>query len=306
MTSGLLTRLACVSSTWTPQQRLHVGNVAWADSHGDGSSTPDATLGWGEPMVGFADIWQAGSAGTPAEATIHLSPPADDKQRKAAIQDLLDKAPVVTLEVSRQDTALVDALLANGFREAAGPWFAQLWRTVNDLSDLDDWVPADGYTIRAMNPARPTDLAERVELHRRCWDPARIKAMLGLAITGAEAGSSYSMEKHHAAMRTPVYRPELDLVAVAANGDFAAYALGWMDEQHGCVLFEPIGTDPAHTGRGLARAICSEVLRVARELGAVQAVVAPRGDAGYPVPRRLYQSLGMREVAQFVPLTNEH
>ena len=127
--------------------------------------------------------------------------------------------------------------------------------------------------------------------------------MLGLEVTGAEPASGYSMGKHRAAMTTPVYRPELDLVAVAANGDFAAYALGWLDERHGCVLFEPVGTDPSHAGRGLARAVCAEVLRVARDLGATQAIAGPRGDDGYPVPRRLSNRLGMQEVAQFVPFT---
>lgn len=106
-------------------------------------------------------------------------------------------------------------------------------------------------------------------------------------------------------MATPVYRGALDLVAVATDGSFAAYGLGWLDADSGSVLLEPIGTDPDHGQRGLARAICAELLRRARELGATQAIVGLRGDDGYPVPRRVYKGLGMRAVAQFVPFTSK-
>lgn len=46
------------------------------------------------------------------------------------------------------------------------------------------------------------------------------------------------------------------------------------------------------------------MLYAARGFGADVAVVGPRGDTGYPLPRRVYEGLGMREVAQFVPMTN--
>jgi GNAT superfamily N-acetyltransferase len=209
-------------------------------------------------------------------------------------------APRVTVEVSRQDSDLVGALAARGFRRAGGPWFVQLWRDLKDLSDLKPHSGVNGYTIRTVSH---DEIDERVEVHRRCWAPARIKEMLGLPATGAEPGSSYSIDKHLTVMATPVYRPELDMVAVTAGGSFAAFGLGWLDVGSRCVLLEPVGTDPDHGKRGLAGALCTEILRVARDLGATQAIVGPRGDDGYPVPRRLYAGLGMREVAQFVSMT---
>jgi GNAT superfamily N-acetyltransferase len=235
-----------------------------------------------------------------AEASLHIAPDATPAQRADAVDELLHVAPRITVEVSRQDTALVDALGERGFREAGGPWFAQLWRNLTDLSDLAACSVANGYEIR---PVRHHELAERVEVHRRSWAPARIKGMLGLPVTGEEPGSSYSVDKHQAVMTSPVYRSELDMVAVATDGSFAAFGLGWLDVASGCVLFEPVGTDPNHGKRGLARALCSEIMRVARDLDAAQAIVGPRGDDGYPVPRRLYAGLGMREVARFVSLT---
>jgi GNAT superfamily N-acetyltransferase len=292
-------RLACVQRTWTVRQRLHVGNVAWAGARADGSPVPDATLAWGDPLVGFADVWWGGTVDDASEASLHIAPDVSAARRAEALDELFHLVPQVTVEVSRDDAALVDALAERGLRPVDGPWFAQLWRSLTDLGDLTEFDTAGGYTIRA---ARRDEQAERVEVHRRSWAPARIRAMLGLPVTGDEPGSRYSADIHRAVVASPVYRAELDMVAVAADGSFAAYALGWLDPVSGSVLFEPVGTDPAHAKRGLARAVCAGIMRAARDLGATQAIVSPRGDNGYPVPRRVYAGLGMREVAQFVSL----
>lgn len=50
---------------------------------------------------------------------------------------------------------------------------------------------------------------------------------------------------------------------------------------------------------------CAEILRVARDLGATQAVVGARGDDAYPAPRGLYEGLRMREIAQVVPFVSQ-
>ncbi len=163
-----------------------------------------------------------------------------------------------------------------------GPWFARLWRQLDDLPEAGT---PPGFTIRAV---AGDEIAARVEVHRRAWDPKRIKRMLGLAVTGDESGSGYDLTRHRAVMASPVYQPELDLVAVGADGELVAYAIGWFDPVSRSVLFEPVGTVPEHGGLGLGRALGAEVLRVAAGLGAVQAVVTARGDDAYPVPHRLY------------------
>jgi GNAT superfamily N-acetyltransferase len=56
-------------------------------------------------------------------------------------------------------------------------------------------------------------------------------------------------------------------------------------------------------GRGLASALCTKLLQVARDHGATQAIAGPRGDKVYPVPRRLYMGLAMRPVAHFIPMS---
>jgi ribosomal protein S18 acetylase RimI-like enzyme len=91
------------------------------------------------------------------------------------------------------------------------------------------------------------------------------------------------------------YRPELDWVAETPDGRFASYATLWLDERHGAGLIEPVGTDPAFRRLGLARAVCVAALHALRKAGATQAYVNPRGDADYPIPARLYRSLGFTD-----------
>jgi ribosomal protein S18 acetylase RimI-like enzyme len=296
--SELSDRLTCVSSTWTPHSQLHVGNVQWAAAGGDGSPAPSLTLTWGEPLLGFADAWLDEDR---ADVTFFLSPAAVPPLLTRALREIAGIAPEVSVQAARQQTAIVGALTAERFiADEEGPWFAQLWRSLADLSDLDAHALPPGYAVRA---TRPDELAERVDVHRRCWAPARIKALLGLRVTGQEADSSYSIAKQQAVMASPMYRRELDLVVQDADGYLVAYGIGWLDPVSRSLLFEPIGTDPWHGGRGLARALCAEMLRRAAMLGATQAVVGPRGDNAYPLPRRVYRGLGMREVGQVFTFT---
>lgn len=189
----------------------------------------------------------------------------------AAVDEILRVAPRLTVEVSEGEAELVAALSMRGFRPVEGPWFDRLWRR---LDNVEEPVPVAGFTAR---PVRDGEVEARVEIHRRAWDPKRIKRMLGLTVTGDEGGSGYHAGKHRAVMAAPHYRPDLDLVAVDRSGDFAAYALGWFDPVSRSVLFEPVGTAPEYGGRGLARALRTEILHTAERLGATRAVVNPGG-----------------------------
>jgi GNAT superfamily N-acetyltransferase len=221
-------------------------------------------------------------------------------RRVSAVEELLMSVRGrVSLMASLQDRQTTTALHGTGFVEQRDdPWFAQLWRSLDDLSDIDNLTNRTDYQIR---PVAPGETAGRVRVHQRTWAPARIKEVLNLPVTGDEPQSSYTDAKHHLVTATPIYRSDLDIVAVAADGTLAAYGLGWLDPDNKSVLIEPVGTDPDHSGRGLAHAVCSQILKNAKALGATQAVVGPRGDPGYPIPGHIYRSLGMGEVAQFVP-----
>lgn len=55
-----------------------------------------------------------------------------------------------------------------------------------------------------------------------------------------------------------IYRSDLDLAVVTAGGEVAAYGLFWADPVTGVGLVEPMRTEDAHQGRGLARAVLAE------------------------------------------------
>lgn len=91
----------------------------------------------------------------------------------------------------------------------------------------------------------------------------------------------------------PCYRPDLDLVAVAPDGSFAAYVGIAYDEVNRHAAFEPVCTHPDHRRHGLAQALMQEGLLRLRALGAVDVIV----DTGDMVPaNRLYDSIGFSEV----------
>ncbi len=105
--------------------------------------------------------------------------------------------------------------------------------------------------------------------------------------------SRMTPERYARVMTAPTYRPDLDLVAVAPDGSFAASCLVWFDPPNGVGLFEPVGSHPEHRRRGLAAAVCREGMRRLRALGAEWAIVLSWDEEG---PGRLYESIGFREV----------
>ena len=61
--------------------------------------------------------------------------------------------------------------------------------------------------------------------------------------------------------RFPLYRRDLDLVAVAPDGELAAFCTVWFDDVTRTGSFELVGAHPAHQRRGLGRAVMYEGLR---------------------------------------------
>ncbi len=133
----------------------------------------------------------------------------------------------------------------------------------------------DGYVLFGVS--LDGDLGRRVEVHRAAFDPSRL-----------------TTDRYASVMAMPLYRPELDVVAVAPDGMFASFCLTWYDPHIRVGLFEPVGTHPDHRRLGLAAAVCREALRRLAAVGAEWALVLAH--ANEPGPNRLYESLGFEEV----------
>ncbi len=90
----------------------------------------------------------------------------------------------------------------------------------------------------------------------------------------------------------PCFRQDMDLVAVASDGSFAAYVGVPYDDANRRGIFEPVCTHPDHQRRGLAKALMQAGLLRLQALGAVDVTV----DTGDMTPaNRLYDSLGFTE-----------
>jgi ribosomal protein S18 acetylase RimI-like enzyme len=147
-------------------------------------------------------------------------------------------------------------------------------------SFLPDPPLPDGFELRTV---RDSDVEARVDAHRSAFDPSRV-----------------TVETYSNVMSAWPYRADLDCIAVAPDGRVAAYCLAWLDEENRAGELEPVGTHADFRRRGLAAAVCSFALRRLRDEGAELAVVYSRGDAAYPVPKLLYESIGFVQQARTV------
>jgi GNAT superfamily N-acetyltransferase len=95
------------------------------------------------------------------------------------------------------------------------------------------------------------------------------------------------------AAHSPSYDPQLDLVAQAPDGSFAAMVSVSLDSANRLAIVEPVCTHPDHRRKGLARALIDEGLRRAQALGITAAILGTGDDPGV---NALYQAVGFTEV----------
>jgi GNAT superfamily N-acetyltransferase len=135
---------------------------------------------------------------------------------------------------------------------------------------------AEGYTIRTTQPDDMADCQRMADL-----------------LNAAFRRDFHNAEEYHNFCRlAPSFHPDLDLVAVAPDGSFAAYVGVPYDDVNHRGIFEPVCTHPDHQRKGLAGALMQEGLLRLKAIGAVDATV----DTGDMVPaNRFYDSMGFTE-----------
>ena len=150
-----------------------------------------------------------------------------------------------------------------------------------------DPVSPSGYTVRA--------LGDESELPARSW-------LSWKAFHPEEPDEKYQgWEWYKNIQRVPLYRRDLDIVAVADDGELAAFCTVWFDDVTRTADFEPVGTHPAHQKRGLGKAVMSEGLRRAHLLGATLAKVSSYGKGAHA----LYESMGFTDFDLLEPWIRE-
>ena len=129
----------------------------------------------------------------------------------------------------------------------------------NLAEPIPDNSPGEGYIIRA--------LGDESELPSRSWASWR-------AFHADEPDDKYDSDLswYRNIQTAPLYRRDLDLVAIANTGNVAAFTTVWYDDVTRCGYFEPVGTVPEHQRHGLARSLLCEGMRRLRAMGAIQAM----------------------------------
>ena len=147
---------------------------------------------------------------------------------------------------------------------------------------LPEMIPPPGYTVRSQKDD---------ELPARGWASWR-------AFHPDEPDDAYGgWEWCHTIQRMPLYRRDLDIVAVTADGEIASFGTLWYDDVTRSGYFEPVGTVPEHQRRGLATAVMLEAMRRLQGMGGTLPTVGglnPAADA-------LYQSVMSPDAYVLVP-----
>jgi ribosomal protein S18 acetylase RimI-like enzyme len=149
------------------------------------------------------------------------------------------------------------------------------WRRMLDKS-IPDVPLAAGYTIRS--------LGDGLELLERCYASGLgfHEGDIKVAVENRDDPTWYRNIQ-----TAPLYRRDLDLVAVAPDGAIASFCTIWFDDVTRTAYFEPVATVPAHQRRGLGKAVMHEGLRQLQHMGTIIAFVG-----GYsPEANALYRSV---------------
>jgi GNAT superfamily N-acetyltransferase len=134
-----------------------------------------------------------------------------------------------------------------------------------------------GYIVRS--------LGEECELPARSWASWK-------AFHPDESDERYAgWEWYRNIQKQPLYRRDLDLVAVAPGGELAAFCTIWYDDATRTGQLEPVGTHPAYQRRGLSKAVMCEGLRRLRRMGATIAYVGSYSPAAHAA----YEAVGFSD-----------
>ncbi len=234
--------------------------------------------------------------GGPGEAHLCVHP---DWEIGALEQEMLDVAEQhlastgphgacrLTVWSPRQNALRRQLLAERGYGSAAEPEFQ--WRRRLDMP-IPEAPLAPGYVIHPMGDGQ--ELADRCYASGLAFHPDD----LSIALENRRDVSWYRNIQN-----APLYRRDLDLVALAPDGSVGAFATLWFDDATRSAYFEPVATVPAHQRRGLAKAVMTDGLCRLQRMGALTAFVCGYGAAA----NALYRSVMGPEYDLYEPWERE-
>jgi ribosomal protein S18 acetylase RimI-like enzyme len=257
-----------------PYVGTHVGDLAWGSTHlSQGAAWRTRT--WDADGRVVAGAWMR----RPAELEYEVLP--DHRALQSEILDWFegeaegDERAVYSLST---DAGRLAFLSGRGYEPVLAKAFDFHRRPLDGLAPVE---APPGFRLRTVGP---DDFERRVAVHRAAWAPSRVTEESYRDVTAARP-----------------YRADLDCVAEAPDGSFAASCLVWLDDENRVGELEPVGTDPAYRRRGLASAVCRFALQRLREEGATTAIVY----SNTPEAKALYESIGFREHTRALRLVRQ-
>lgn len=234
------------------------------------------------------------NADTPGEAFFQIHPAYRDQVSISEMLAVAERNLPSTREngkkelitwVNEADDAMKSLFTERGY--ALSRFKPEFMRLRSFTKPIPDSVPQNGYTVRA--------LGDESELPARSWLSWKV-------FHPDEPDEKYQgWEWYKNVQRVPLYRRDLDIVAVAEDGELAAFCTVWFDDVTRTTVFEPVGTHPDHQKRGLGKAVMSEGLRRAQRLGAAIASVSSYSTGAHA----LYDSMGFTDVDVLEPWIKE-
>lgn len=180
----------------------------------------------------------------------------------------------VILMVFDYDTPRRRILARRGWGDTDHTWVTRRLRFGAKV--LPEVEPVAGYALRA---TRPGDMD----------DCRGIAALLNAAFN---RDFHNAQEFYTFSTRSPSYQDELNLVAEAAGGSFAALVGCTVDQTNRFGIVEPVCTHPDHRRKGLAARLILEGLRRMQRQG-VETVGVDTGES--PAANQLYEAAGFTE-----------
>jgi GNAT superfamily N-acetyltransferase len=167
-----------------------------------------------------------------------------------------------------QDQGGQEILKRRGFQRVEGEEEEEYQHRCSLDIPLPGSQPVSGYTIRS--------LGDGLELLERCYAS-------GLGFHDDDIHTARDNRDHpgwyHDLQSAPLYRRDLDLVAIAADGSIASFCTIWFDDVSRTAYFEPVATVPAHRRHGLGKALLIEGLHRLQRMGCQVAFVGGYSEA---------------------------
>lgn len=255
----------------TDRYYIHPGDYAWWVFHDD-PRYPDHLSTWIQNDSGFVTIDSLGPHEN--EITVFTRPGVDRIPLIRWAQRRLRDNGDVGL-VSDGDRELIAELEAEGY-SAGQINRSYQWDLSGELRQPD--LPP-GWSLRALD-------GEHEANPRRAASHAAFESSMP---------SSLHLQRYIDFMRSPVYAPERDLVAVAPSGQIASFMVWWADGS-GVAQIEPFGTHPDYQRQGVGRALIYHGLAEMKAAG--MRICRVITDEPRVAATAFYESVGFEDVGR--------